>query len=225
MNADNYILKHARFIGMDFVGGMDPTGSLTISYGAKDKRSNKGGAGPSAAAIAGGIVGGATIVPAFVSAASYGLAKSRGGVKAMLSASAYGAAHPFRMLKHTRRIGAALKRSSKTGRISPGHGVAKSIEYIANNKNIDTRSGVARSVIDGLRKGKSFKINAGQRRAASSLSSTILGESNNYLAGIATSAGLGGVSAGLQYRKGRALTAGNIQKKGGHSPRMSIRND
>jgi hypothetical protein len=108
-----------RSILKDFAAGVDPTGTRTLEYGMQDA-GERGSGLRRAAGTVGGLIGGATVVPAGVSAlieGAKGLAS--GGVRGGLKGFATGTYKPFTQLYR------AIRGTGTLGKMQAGSNLSK----------------------------------------------------------------------------------------------------
>ena len=155
------ILKEARRIGVsDFLGGIDPTGGATFQYGMEDVEDPTQKAhGARALGTAGGLVGGAVVVPASISGlieGGKGLVQTSGGLGKRLAGAGRGlvsgAMKPFKqvaggikargVMDKVRREGtealteADLATFKNFGEMLPGAGLMKNLQGIDVDKAV-----------------------------------------------------------------------------------------
>lgn len=119
--------KVGRSYLKDFAAGVDPTGTSTFQYGMRDaKRWGSASKARQAVNTLGGVVGGATVIPAAVGGvvgAFRGAAAAPGGPKAKLVAAgkglATGALSPFRSIHRGLKASSALKAAETGAKLSP----------------------------------------------------------------------------------------------------------
>lgn len=117
-----------RSLGRDFLAGIDPTGGATFQYGMKDVETGRRGAGlRRAVGTAGGVVGGAVIVPSAISGLIGGVKGLKGGKSLggrLLGAGRgflSGAVAPFQKIYHATRAKKALGVAAAGKRMSDKH--------------------------------------------------------------------------------------------------------
>ena len=201
----------------DFLGGFDPTGSFTGSYGLanqargktkKEHRKSKG------LAITGGAIGSGVALPAvttgLISGVKAGI-KAKGGAGAKLLAGAKGFAKGTTTIPKS-ILGALKIRSIGNKAIkNNGHKLSgnerKTIMDVAGSmpiKNLLPKKGGGEKggpgVLDGLNLLARNKVSKKMGKKLKSEASTGL---KAGLGGIALGAGIGGLGASIQYDKGR----------------------
>lgn len=134
-------MTNKRTYMSDFLGGVDPTGTHTFQYGMHDAAA--AGGGPSAArravGTAGGMLGGAAVLPAVtggIIGGVKGLTMGRGGLKQRLLSAGKGALSgakdPYSRLYRGAKAQQALKAyGSGGGQISKSH--AKNLDKFVRN--------------------------------------------------------------------------------------------
>jgi len=185
--------KTARSYVRDFVGGVDPTGGATFSYGVQDADATKREALKRRTTSAvGGVVGGATVIPAALGGVVGAVRGSRRGLRSAAAGFAKGTTEPFADLYHARRASSGLKGAASGKALSKKH--IKSLDHLSGGKMGD----VGKHLADRA------SGDAGKRVAAEA--AEVVGDKyRDAMTGIGVSAGVGGVSAHLQYDKARQL--------------------
>lgn len=225
--SDEFV-KIARSLGKDFLGGIDPTGGATFQYGMQDVE-KPGVVNPNlarAAGTAGGVVGGALVVPSAISGligAGKGLA-SGGSIGSRLAQAGRGfmtgVKAPVSDTVGAIRAKRALGQVESQGAKSLTEGQLKSLGGIADHSPLgslvqkftgksvkDIPPGQLRMLMSTLRP---KDIATAKQQVGSQLTSG--------LATLGTSGLIGGGSAYLQYGKGRQAAEkylGQPQQQGG----------
>lgn len=212
------LLKVGRFIGKDFMAGVDPTGTYTTSYGIEDADTT--GATPwvrGAAGVTGGLIGGGLFVPSAIS----GLVSAPGGYAAgklpgMARSFWQGFKAPIQGVYQGARSARALGRASKKGltpkEVSLLHNVSGGeVSNMAEMVQPHVPQQVSQGISDALNKkvqhyathgmtAKQYnKIPQAAREHATDTVKSQLGVGLSTL-GLAGTIGAG--SAGVQYAKG-----------------------
>ena len=199
----------------DFVGGFDPTGSLTGAYGLANQargktesehRKSKG------LAVAGGMIGSGLALPmattGLVEGVTKGL-KAKGGIGAKLTAGAKGFVEGAKMVPKTIANAAKVKAIGKRAVRDGGTNLSKSemeiLKDLAGNMPLN-------SILGSKQKGN--KLNpidlanlVARNRATKSMGEKFKREADvglkAGLSGIGLGAAIGGGGAAIQYDKGR----------------------
>lgn len=190
----------ARSYMDDFMGGVDPTGTKTFQYGMDDAQRGTHSGLRQAVGTAGGLVGGATIVPSVVSSVLEGAKGYRGGGwRGALVGAARGTYKPFQDLYRAARGVRSLSRARAGKALSQGE--LTGLQRLA--KSSGPEAGAAASRVT-----RSNEAMQGALRHPRG--SEMLGRAQEQLrskvtdtgAAIGLSGALGAASAGMQYGKG-----------------------
>mgnify|MGYP001823659612 CR=1 FL=1 len=209
--ADEFVkIAQTRSALKDFVGGIDPTGGATFQYGMTDYEkpqvANPGLA--RAAGPAGGVVGGALVIPSAISGLIGGV-KGLGGGGSMGARLARagrgivsGAKEPVVGVANAIRSRSALKQMQASGAASLSPGQLRALRDVAARSPIGQMVGPERvgKLSEGhlrmlLKRVSPAQAEMAQKQVGSALSSG--------LATLGTSGVIGGGSAYLQYGKGQ----------------------
>lgn len=209
-------LKEASNLAQDFIGGVDPFGMVTGQYGANAERagvSEKEHAAKLTASTAGGLIGGATVVPSAI----YGLLEGGKGLaagKGVKGRLAEGGAGFVRGFKHplqsvakgfkakstlsdvAERGGRHLSKSefdnlSDLGRMAPIGAVQDAVNKAGGPGNMGA------SLVDALR------IGTLSSTAAKHLQPAVNSQLRDGIAQLGLGGAIGGTGAAIQYQKGR----------------------
>lgn len=216
------LIKTARFVGKDFMAGVDPTGTFTTSYGVED--TDEGGLGAAArgaTGVAGGLLGGGLLVPSTIyglinAPAGYAQGKLPGAAKGFWRGFKYPVQSVYRGIKGSR----ALSRAPKEGLTPEEVKLFKSMSEESNlpyyQQLLEGRMpSKAKGVVGEMAEAEKQRLLAEgmtaqeykalppemREGAKEHLQSELgLGASQIGMAGA-----VGGGSAGLQYAKGREM--------------------
>lgn len=205
-------------LGESFIAGLDPTGGKTFKLSQKAKRHGK----HKALGFAGGLIGGATLIPSAVSAFTKGMSgfSTPGPLKKKivtgLSMAARGSVSPYKNLYYATSARKALKRAINSGLLSEKD-IGKIKRLISSDKIGKAEKIYSKVAGKDLEKAfsqltsKGVKIKGPMRRRAL-LALDLIGEQiAQPAAAIGASAALGGGSSLLQYNLGKSV--GNRIKK------------
>ncbi len=197
----------------DFLGGVDPTGTRTFQYGMEDARQHGQSSGlRRAIGTAGGVVGGAAVIPAAVGGTIGGVKgflMGRGGVRGRLVSAGKGflsgAKKPYTQLYQGVKANSALAAQQAGRKLTPGQ--ANSLQRFAKTQLPDSvTKGVGlrpKMVQRGISRMSPQQV-AGVRRELG-------GEIGAGAAALGLSGAISGVSAHTQYGKG-ARTGTELRK-------------
>ena len=207
--------KISRSYLKDFAAGVDPTGTKTFGYGMKDAPVSQAEASKRrAVGVAGGILGGATVVPSAVSGIIGGMKNIKRGPIAMARGFGQGAISPYQKLYRAGRGERALKQLHETGHVTPSQAemLGKVMPGDPRLTRVMTGDKTYMEKAKGLlgRKSQTMEDLEAMRRLAvnhpgliDSLRAKIRAKGINALSGMGISGTVGGGSAYLQYGKGR----------------------
>jgi len=229
----------AGTLAKDFGGGVDPFGIWTSRYGQEAERAGltrgqhriRHGV-----TTAGGLIGGATVVPAAVSGAIYGvkgIAGAKGGVAARLAAGGTGflegAAKPFKRLHSAAKSRQVLKGIASRGSRSLTTAERLHMEQALGAASVgevlkNVRASTGQSVTEAVKKTRPrhvLQFEALARRGkvpqglARQLEAPVGAGLREGAAGLGLSGVIGGTGAAVQYQKGRRSARETL---GGASP-------
>lgn len=182
----------------DFTAGVDPTGTRTFQYGMDDAQTGRTSKVRQAIGTAGGLVGGATIVPAIVSGALEGAKGIRaGGLGTGLVRAIKGTYKPFQDLYRAGRGARSLGKAQAGKSIS--HGERANLRRLSKGTDAEGAVGAATRSNEAL---QATAAHPQGRRALGKAREHLKSEVTDTGAAIGLSGALGAASAGLQYGKG-----------------------
>lgn len=197
-------------LGESFIAGLDPTGSKTFKLSQKAKRHGK----HKALGFAGGLIGGATLIPSAVSALTKGMSglSTPGPLKKKivtgLSRAARGSISPYKNLYHAATARRALKRAIKSGLLSEKD-IGKIKKLISSDKIDKAKKIYSKAAGKDMERvlsqltSKGVKLKGPMRRKALSVLDIIGERITQPAAAVGASAALGGGSSLLQYNLGK----------------------
>lgn len=185
-------------LGRSFFAGFDPTGTKTFALSQDSKRHKA----HQISGLAGGLIGGATIIPSAVTGAIgaiRGFASSRGGSRTRIVGAARGfgkgAIAPYKQLYHGIKGTKALKSAISSGKLS-----SEGATHI--HKALGLSSGGAaiknKKFINMI---PSLKGSEGMRE----VHQLVKRQTTQAAAGLGASSALSGASSIMQYRQGRDI--------------------
>lgn len=214
-------------LGQDFLGGVDPFGNWTSQYAAGAQKAGLSDAEHSrkrAVTTAGGLIGGATVVPSTIMGLIEG-AKGAGkgkGVAGRLSGAGQGFVRGFKQpigdLYHGMRASKVLNRAaaSKSG-VQMNQGQKKSLQTILDKAEVGAvrkqMEGSARGAQGGgsglaqaqqqMQSAQALRSGMLDKRTAEQLAPTVSEAVGSGAAQLGLGGAIGGLGAYVQYGKGR----------------------
>ena len=200
----------------DALGGVDPFGNWTSQYGQKAQQAGLSEGQhrkKQLVSAAGGLVGGAVVVPSAISGligAAQGAARSKGGIGARIAGAGRGlvsgAKEPMQLVHHGRKATKLLGRTAKgTTAIKPTASQKKSLDFVkqrATVGNAGSPGGVAPGkAMEAAKQYGKGSITPEAARAAHAPARTAYVQGVSQL-GLGGAIGSGG--AYVQYAKGRS---------------------
>lgn len=187
-----------------FIAGFDPTGTKTFDIAQRAQRHT----GHTISGLVGGALGGATIVPAVVGAASKVITR-RAGIKAaqgvggkldaVVRALGAGAVSPFKELYDVERVNRSLGRVAKTGdRLHKPH--VDALVGLINGAY--GKGGAGDDALRLIHELNDSATPALRSEAASTVRSVLGKQRRDLLIALGSSAALGSGSSALQYSQG-----------------------
>lgn len=181
-----------------FWAGFDPTGTATFKHSQKARRHSS----HQLSGVAGGVIGGATILPSAVTGIVSAISKAskaggglRGKLLAGIAGFGKGIVVPYKQLYHGIRASRTLGRAYRTGKISTSgmSHVQKALGVGEGSKFL--QSAAVRGLVRPLKKTKFLQ----------DAHNIVKRQTGGAISAIGASAALGGGSSVLQYRQGRKV--------------------
>lgn len=207
-------------LAADFLGGIDPFGAWTSDYGQKAERrgeSEQSHRMRHAAATAGGLIGGATVVPSaimgIIGGARGGFGAKKGKLlQAIAQGALEGAKSPVKAVVEGGRATRAIRRAAKakgTTNLTPVE--RKALEYTARQAPVGAAEDLGRAsgtgdLSQGMQlMGDAQRLSEGKLspEMAARLAPSVTREYGTGVAQLGLGGGIGGVGAAVQYQKGR----------------------
>lgn len=195
-------IAQTRSIGKDFAAGVDPFGSVTFGYGLKDAPISEGEAAKrNAAAVGGGLVGGAVVVPAAISGA-IGAAKgaTKGGLRGAVKGGIEGAHSIYSKIYRGVRGNRSLGRVQEGKIISPGE--VRNLATLAEQSTRTSHPVIEMAKVNPSAAGHHLRRMGPEEITA--IRGRVSGDVTEGIATLGLSGAIGGTAAHMQYNKGRA---------------------
>jgi len=211
------VAARGHSLAKDFAGGIDPFGTFTSAYGQKAQRRRESEGSHrvrKTVATAGGVVGGAALVPSAIMGVVRGTSAAmaaKGLTKRLAAAGkgfARGVKEPYRDVRAITKLDRAITRAAS------GKGKTRDIFRSVDKDDIRSLAGKLPigTAARGLREATKKSGSLTPRGMAKKLQPSVRSARNQAYAGAGLSGGVGGAGAAIQYDKGREAEQG-FQKR------------